>query len=289
MNNVGFIILGAHGKVGKALVNYCTLNNISHLKVAKSLNVSKHDELSIDFNKPVTKSDLASLLHWKKGFEMTIVVNAVWKGVGSQGSEKDKKVQFDNLKISQNILDLVVETRPNKYIELGSYEGEFLDRAKNKALVDYKPSNLSYAFSKALTGNLSRLYSYLNNIPYCRFCFSAPVLAMSDNVNTGRGYVDSVITAIKEGKTYDKPRSSNFYDFIPLHILAENIIKLAPESPEGGVVYLGYNIGLTLSQFFRALEDPSFKIESVKRKLFSESYSRARFLNNLSFDIKDFM
>ena len=288
MDNIGFIIFGAHGKVGNSLSNYCFVNGLSYLKVYKGANVGSPDVFNMDFIKEASDRDIAFLLKWSKPFEKVIIINAVWKGVGSDKPENGLILQLENLRIYQNILNLVARVKPHRYVELGSYEGEILDRAKSELLLDYSPSNFDYAFTKALASNLSRLYSYLNNIDYTRFSFSAPVLAMSDDLNVGRGYFDRVVSSIKEGRKFDIPKSNNHYDFIPLHLLAEKIITLAPGSSIGEVIYIGSNIGLTPSNFFRAIEEDSFNIDAVKKKYFHGCLVERHFTGGIEFDIKKF-
>lgn len=280
-----YIIVGASGFVGTALIKRVLKENIKVIAISDTFNNSKLPEspkitcIQSDF------SDLDDLFSKLVGEEYDCFYNFAWRGVN--GPEKAKyDVQIDNIKLSLKCAELAHRLNCNKYLCAGTIAERAIESLPN---LNKTSGGMMYGATK--TCNRVILETYCKNIDLSFVWMQFSNIYGPDN-KTGNlvSYTLSQITN-NEPATFGPAQQP--YDFIYVDDLIEAIYRLGTGKTTKNSYFIGSGEPRVLSEYLVSIGEIAQKQHLIKIGVREDDGIKYSFdmmeTNDLTADIGDYI
>jgi nucleoside-diphosphate-sugar epimerase len=290
------IVSGANGYLGKALTKKLLERNVRVFAIIRSDSFDVIDANIISIKGDL--NDIEPILDKLENFSDSfgsVFYHTAWRG-SQKLMDGDLEDQLVNVVNSVNALKIAKHIKCSKFINVGSQEEMFFERhldALNGEALTGKDLNLNYGTAKLAARDMCRLTSHLEKVNYIHTRLSVITDPSSD-----KGYINKTMNKIKYGQPYEKPQSSQLYDFTDIDNVANAYIELGEKGQNRRNYYIGSGKPRFLYEYFKMFEDyiKTGKLCSIDSENSSEVFFE-EFNNQLIFqdtgvqlnDFKDYM
>lgn len=289
------IITGATGLIGKAVAKYFIENSIdvlclgrkplSTIEIENIFGSNTVKYIQIEMEEILSLPDEIVKINWIPG-DSCVFYNFAWSGIDKL-TNGEFVVQFKNAINSSKSVLTAKKLGCTKFINVGTMEETLAELFINKYNDGFvkNSSQKNYAISKLASRDMCKMVSYLEKIDYIHTRLSAPI----DSDLSRGGYISSVLTKIKEGKEYEKPKNNQFFDFISLEEVAKAYFLIGLKGKNKADYFIGSSNPMTLKEFFELSDNykkGKIRLELLKKynsKKHEKIYNTEKLANDTGF------
>lgn len=252
------LVAGGNGLVGRSLVAALVASQTPTIVMGTSpqsmFDAAQRDEPWAHYIQVGTQGDwlgqtkeaVASALPDRGGDG--VLFNLAWRG-RERLVDGDLSEQLRNAALACSLIELGVQVRAERYIDVGSMEELILERYLTSG--DWQTSRLegarpSYSLAKSLAGRMSAFETYRNRIDYIHTRLSA---AIDPNLK-GHKYIETSLRDLREGRSIPAPLNAELCNLASTHLIAAQLIALATHGRNKTDYALGTGEAKTLRQYF---------------------------------------
>ena len=286
------IVSGASGKIGSHLLDQLNIYKINTLAITRSSEKVIKGIPNLNVNLLDNPDEL--IANWVNNADEKDIYffHCAWSG-DEYLTDGNIESQLENIEMLSNAIKIAKAANCTKFINIGTIEE--LVTKNNIENWQNKPNLLKpYGLSKLTSYYYAQILTYLNKIDFIQIRFSAAVNCLSSE-NNDKGFIHRNIKRINEGKSIQKIKNEQLFDFIETSELASLILETSIIANNKEEYYLGPNYPLKLEEFFNLIrlemdgEKPIKYINDCYQNYFDNNKYSFKTKNKIEFNIKKFI
>jgi nucleoside-diphosphate-sugar epimerase len=270
------IVTGATGKIGFAVSQYLSSKGIKVLCIGSQENKDVSATNFFGNNCTYLQLDLSDidllyekieLIQWQPG-QKSVFFHFAWRGNKSL-TDGTFNQQMLNVNYAANSVVIAKKIGCIKFVNCGSLEETFCEKALFNTDIDFELTQLDYALAKLASRDLCKIIAYIQKIDYVHSRLSVPI---TEDLSASN-YIEDTLRRIRNGEPFIIPKNQKIFDFISLKDVAMAYFQIGLNGINKANYYIGTSTPSMLSQYFDFYQRFIKGQSTPKLNLISEFYS----------------